>query len=846
MFFCPVCQKSVEVSSRLDVGKHLRGHINSLDYPVAFPLKCLQNECCASSFESLDGYVKHFHNRHTALYDNRDIRHPPNLPQPEVNIPNDIDGQEHGGNLQIGFDPEHDAFTSVYTDEAMKLILSLVGKSSITFNCVYEVLHFFDSYMEKTIANVKTRLEAVLASVENVEQNNAFVTDVLMEELEKSRQALCELNTEYKIHKRITDHPLYLGPVEIVLGQREETHRGQGGKNLNVTVKDRAYYIPIIGIIRNLFLDEAFASLLVKNQNCHVSADGVYSSFCDSNRFKKHPLFSDLSKLSLRIQLFYDGMGTTNPLRGHSTVHNIGVFYFTIQNLDEKYSANFQKVHLLAMLNTLDVKIYGFDTILRRIMKDIKVLETTGITVQFGGENIQVYGALSQFCGDSLATNEIFGMVQNFSTCDYCCAICYGTKLERSLHFHESSFQLRTRESHAQDLETLNQNPNLLHVRGVKNDSHLNNSNYHHVFENRSLDLMHAMPEGNLPNVTGCVLYELITVQKFMSFEELNRRIRWLFQGLNVDKGNTPAELNQINLPGEGLSPKLTANEMLSFFRYLPLILGPVIPEGNIHWALFLQLQTITDIAYAPVLTDEMLDYFEEIYEDHMLLFKELYPELTIKPKQHFLVHFKTVVKENGPLRHLSCMKYELRNGFFKRLSHVVCNFKNISKTLTMRNQYTSLAHAVNNKNIRDEFDCSFKVKKTVLQSLDFSDLVSRAMEIPLHTIVDISDQIYRFGQRYSVGNIVIISKESFEYQFGIISLIVCNEEKCFVVLDKLSTVGFNSHLHAYNVSKMAVSDFICVELSKILDYHPLDLYHNVRDAKLYVRLKYQVFSKSN
>ena len=119
-------------------------------------------------------------------------------------------------------------------------------------------------------------------------------------------------------------------------------------------------------------------------------------------------------------------------------------------------------------------------------------------------------------------------------------------------------------------------------------------------------------------------------------------------------------------------------------------------------------------------------------------------------------------------------------------------------------------------------------------------------MEIPLHTIVDISDQIYRFGQRYSVGNIVIISKESFEYQFGIISLIVCNEEKCFVVLDKLSTVGFNSHLHAYNVSKMAVSDFICVELSKILDYHPIDLYHNVRDAKLYVRLKYQVFSKSN
>ena len=180
-----------------------------------------------------------------------------------------------------------------------------------------------------------------------------------------------------------------------------------------------------------------------------------------------------------------------------------------------------------------------------------------------------------------------------------------------------------------------------------------------------------------------------------MSLLDLNRKIRWIFACLKVDKRNTPAELNNIKPPGKVLSPKLTASEMLSLFRYLPVILGPFIPMGDRHWALFLQLQRLVNIAYAPSLTDSMLDYFEELYEDHMLLYKKLYPEIPVKPKQHFLVHLKTIVKENGPMRHLSCLKYELRNGFFKRLSHVVCNFKNISKTLTTRNQYTALAHSI-------------------------------------------------------------------------------------------------------------------------------------------------------
>lgn len=165
--------------------------------------------------------------------------------------------------------------------------------------------------------------------------------------------------------------------------------------------------------------------------------------------------------------------------------------------------------------------------------------------------------------------------------------------------------------------------------------------------------------------------------------------------------------------------------KLKTLFKYLPFLLGQFIPVGDKHRAIFIQLQTLVDIAYVPSLTGVMLDYFEEMYEDHMFLYTKLYPEIPIKPQKYFLVHFKIIVKENGPLRNLFCLKYEWRNGFFKRLSHVICNFKNISKTLTTRNQYTTLAHAILGDNIRNEFNFIGELKKVVLQSVESPDIVA-------------------------------------------------------------------------------------------------------------------------
>ena len=139
---------------------------------------------------------------------------------------------------------------------------------------------------------------------------------------------------------------------------------------------------------------------------------GFYTNFKDGLHFSNHALFSDRSKISLRIQLFYDGMGSTNPLRGHTAPH-VGMFYFTIQNLPKYFQTCNENVFLLAISYAADIKKYlGFDTILSRFMSDIKILETDGIVVNIPGRgDVNIFGSLSQFSGDCLAMNEVFGLV---------------------------------------------------------------------------------------------------------------------------------------------------------------------------------------------------------------------------------------------------------------------------------------------------------------------------------------------------------------------------------------------------------------------------------------------------
>jgi hypothetical protein len=449
-------------------------------------------------------------------------------------------------------------------------------------------------------------------------------------------------------------------------------------------------------------------------------------------------------------------------------------------------------------------------------MDELNILETDGISVSIPETgDINIFGSISQFTGDCLATNEIFGLVEDFSH-DYYCPHCYCTRDSISHTFNENEFVSRGKIEHAKDLKELEEaEGSVLHIRGQKRDSVLNRSKYYHTSESRTIDIMHILPEGILMIVMSCVLFEFMHVRKKITLETLNARLLNMFSVLEVEKGNTPAQLNDIKSPGLGLSPKLTANECLSLFRHLTYILSDLVEDEDTddHWKLLIQLQEVTDIVFAPKLTESLLNYFSEVYTNHLKLFQKLYPDLPIKPKQHFLIHLPSVVRKNGPPTYSSCLKYELRNSFYKRITHITCNFKNIAKTLAIRNQLVSLAYSVNRSRMRNKCEKTHKCEKILISNLPGSCELSSKLNLPTNAVIRMSTKARICGRRYSKGNVVILRKrpQNRVLEFGqIISVVWCDSEAYCKRLHGvciLSLTGMNIRImrFAHNVT------FYCV-----------------------------------
>lgn len=74
-----------------------------------------------------------------------------------------------------------------------------------------------------------------------------------------------------------------------------------------------------------------------------------------------------------------------------------------------------------------------------------------------------------------------------------------------------------------------------------------------------------------------------------------------------------------------------------------------------------------------------------------------------------------------GPLSKLWCMRFEANHNPFKRLAHVVCNFKNVSKTLAFKHQIQQMYHQKHNDNLykKPDVTTAFLVSVGSLKRVD-------------------------------------------------------------------------------------------------------------------------------
>lgn len=92
------------------------------------------------------------------------------------------------------------------------------------------------------------------------------------------------------------------------------------------------------------------------------------------------------------------------------------------------------------------------------------------------------------------------------------------------------------------------------------------------------------------------------------------------------------------------MKPSMKAVQCWSLLRYLPLIVGDLVPSDDQHWLFLLHFCHLVDILFAPVFTVGMVEYLHELIAEHLHTMKELFGDVCkLKPKHHLMVHFPTV-----------------------------------------------------------------------------------------------------------------------------------------------------------------------------------------------------------
>ena len=829
MFVCYVCSKSEETIAAFR--SHLQYH--NVIGELKLPLLCVE---CKSSFAKIYTLIRHVQTYH------RDTKFAgPQNPAHDDRYSSDVVTVDDDGCNVESVSGEN--YLEHVRNEGVALVASLRANSSIPFTVIPSVIDSIN-HMSASLSSF-CQSEAI-SSMVNAGIDEHVINSVKMQlnaSLECTSKPLDFLSSRYKQDKFFNGHPLAVTPETVSFGVEIASHSGN-----SQLISESFQYVSVEKTLRSLLQSEEYVKLLLSDD----SENGVIRDYADGQLYKLHPLFSDSGKLSLMIQLFYDGLGVTNPLRGQSTLHNVGVFFYTIRNLSQKHNSCFANVHLLALCYSLDLKKYGFDPILEKFVDEVNRLSRVGFAGSFPviGQ-CTVFASLCQVTCDNLALNGILGFIESFS-CDHFCTLCYATQDDIQTKFYESEFMLRTLSTYKCDVSRLTQS-SCKHVRGVKKECKLNNIDGFHITKNWSLDIMHIILEGIVPYELSCIFSGLFNTINHLDMETVNCEIQLFWGKITVEKSNKPLELNKIDDPSHGLSPSMKAMQYWALLKYLSLILGSfVLPcSKNQHWEFLLHLSHLVDLIFSPKFTPGIISYFRCVIADHLHMFVNLYGgqgNIRLRPKHHLLIHLPTIVTKSGPLTGMSCFRYELKNSFFKRSAHISCNFTNICQTLAYRHQQRALYSLLSNENIRD-VPIVPKHKPSYISSLQYRDSLCNKFDLSDSDKVNLASKVFVASVEYKVGDFVAVSQNS-ETKFTtfgkICAVVMCpHSGKWYLVVQMFHTLDFYAHVHAYCVSDLNTDEHKILALDQLLDYHPL--YCHVREGfdgvkRKYIRSPYHIF----
>lgn len=311
-------------------------------------------------------------------------------------------------------------------------------------------------------------------------------------------------------------------------------------------------------------------------------------------------------------------------------------------------------------IKAADLKVYGNRSALHALLPIFTKLAKDGVVLFEGTpKECRIYIIMCKVLGDNLGLHCICGFRKSFRMnrpCMYCEILLsdlqYITNLdpdlERTIAKYEAYFE---EDGNAWDY-------------GVESYSVLNSYPNFHVMENKVVDPMHDIQLGYINFILHKAIIHFNVTYPNFDLHLLNERIQ------NFDYGREQANKPGIILESHLDAKKklhLNANESITLLRFFPLIIVDLIPFVDPIYQLVLETIETIDQIYAREFNEQtIMEMDRKIKANKRNYLRTFGPETYLKPKDHHMLHYKSVIEENGPLRGLSTIRLEGKHQVIK------------------------------------------------------------------------------------------------------------------------------------------------------------------------------------
>ena len=629
------------------------------------------------------------------------------------------------------------------------------------------------------------------------------------------KQIMNKFKTEHNRFSLYEKKGYMLQPAEYEIGSRFTMQPRH-----NVSFKEEKavlFYIPLKWSLRLLLEIPGIFELLKTYMNELQSEQVVISNFIQGQYWKEKSREFGSNKFVLPLFLYYDEFETGNALGSHAGTQKLGGVHIQIPCFPPHMASQLDNILLVLLFYANDRKYFG-NQIFNVLIDELNVLNRDGLNINIANETYKIYFQLALVLGDNLGLNEILGFSDSFRS-GKPCRICRATISEIQTLTSEDENLLRTVQSYDEDC-----NLRKPQETGVKEICIFHKVDGFHICNSITLDIMHDIFEGTANYTMTNILNDLIYKEKCFSLLYLNSELK-TFPYNQLESSNAIQEIKREHIIRNKL--KMSASEMICFTRYFSLLVGDKVNQYNRAWKLYIIFRKIISIITSPRIIEGHIGQLEILIPEFLLLYRSLYGEL--KYKFHNMTHIVRTLEKNGPLVNYWSMRFESKHRQHKLAAVSTNNRKNLLKTLCIKSQ------------LRMAFLKTFKqfhIEDMIFHNTNNIDQLNRIIYFPNcenENIISTNQVTFR-GIDYKINMILVVNiGDNDLLEFGQVLEIFVKENCIYLLIKIISSICFNEHYYAYNVS--FTSTRILKNICELPDVHPCLLIQ--KNNSLFIATKY-------